>query len=75
MNSLSLDLPIHGADIDSDALIAARFHARFLDLNAKNRALAHLAGARQTRARGRGSTLTKSDNMLRATISERLIGG
>jgi uncharacterized protein (DUF58 family) len=54
MNSLNLDLPIHGADIDSDDLIAARFHARFLDLNAKNRALAHLAGARQTRARGRG---------------------
>jgi len=54
MNSLNLDLPIHGADIDSDLLIAARFHARFLDLNAKNRALAHLAGARQTRARGRG---------------------
>jgi uncharacterized protein (DUF58 family) len=44
----------HGADIDSSALIATRFSARFLDVTKASRALANLAGAKRSYRRGRG---------------------
>lgn len=44
----------HGVEIDSSALIAARFSARFLDVTKASRALANLAGAKRSYRRGRG---------------------
>ena len=43
-----------GAEVKAEALIAARFAARFVDVTGQTRALANLAGMRRARQRGRG---------------------
>lgn len=43
-----------GAVVLSDALIASRFSARFVDVTGQTRALANLAGMKRARQRGRG---------------------
>lgn len=43
-----------GALVTAEALIAARFAARFVDVTGQTRALANLAGMRRARQRGRG---------------------
>lgn len=43
-----------GAQVTAEALIAARFAARFVDVTGQTRALANLAGMRRARQRGRG---------------------
>jgi uncharacterized protein (DUF58 family) len=43
-----------GATVTADALVAARFAARFIDVTGQTRALANLAGMRRSRQRGRG---------------------
>ena len=43
-----------GAAVSSDTLIASRFAARFVDITGQTRALAHLAGTKRARQRGRG---------------------
>jgi uncharacterized protein (DUF58 family) len=43
-----------GATSDVAALIGTRFSARYLDVTKASRALAHLAGAKRSRRRGRG---------------------
>jgi hypothetical protein len=40
--------------VSSDALIANRFSARFVDVTGQTRALANLAGMKRARQRGRG---------------------
>ena len=49
----SIDGP-SGAVVLSDALIANRFSARFVDVTGQTRALANLAGMKRARQRGRG---------------------
>ena len=48
------DSPVTGAEIDVPSLVAARFSARYLNVTHATRALAHLAGAKRSRRRGRG---------------------
>ena len=43
-----------GATVTAEALVAARFAARFIDVTGQTRALANLAGMRRSRQRGRG---------------------
>ena len=43
-----------GAQVESEALIASRFSARFVDITGQTRALANLAGMKRARQRGRG---------------------
>ena len=43
-----------GAAVTAEALVAARFAARFIDVTGQTRALANLAGMRRSRQRGRG---------------------
>lgn len=49
-----LESPVKGATIDVASLVASRFMARFLNVTHATRALAHLAGAKRSRRRGRG---------------------